>query len=54
MIEIQKILNYWYNLEFFSPFWPEKTKDTILIKINLLYRYIQQDFDNIFLNYLLV
>lgn len=21
-------LNYWYNLEFFSPFWPERTKHT--------------------------
>lgn len=29
MNEIQKILNYWYNLEFFSPFWPERTKDTL-------------------------
>lgn len=27
----QNILNYWYNLEFFSPFWPEKTKDTLYI-----------------------
>lgn len=31
MNETQKILNYWYNLEFFSPFWPEKTKDTLYI-----------------------
>lgn len=31
MDEKQKILNYWYNLEFFSPFWPEKTKDTLYI-----------------------
>lgn len=31
MNEAQKLLNYWYNLEFFSPFWPEKTKDTIYI-----------------------
>lgn len=23
MKDIQNILNYWYNLEFFSPFWPE-------------------------------
>ncbi|WP_027365894.1 DEAD/DEAH box helicase family protein [Desulfotruncus alcoholivorax] len=31
MDKTQKILNYWYNLEFFSPFWPEKTKDTVYI-----------------------
>ncbi len=31
MNETQKILNYWYNLEFFSPFWPEKTRDTLYI-----------------------
>jgi hypothetical protein len=31
MDEAQKLLNYWYNLEFFSPFWPEKTKDTVYI-----------------------
>lgn len=31
MKEAQKLLKYWYNLEFFSPFWPEKTKDTIYI-----------------------
>ncbi|MEA5009772.1 DEAD/DEAH box helicase [Clostridium tyrobutyricum] len=31
MNRIQNILNYWYNLEFFSPFWPEKTKDTLYI-----------------------
>ncbi|MBU5439813.1 hypothetical protein KQI42_17490 [Tissierella sp. MSJ-40] len=31
MDEKQKILNYWYNLEFFSPFWPERTKDTLYI-----------------------
>ncbi|MCI1958129.1 MAG: hypothetical protein LKJ25_00715 [Clostridia bacterium] len=24
MFETQNILNYWYNLEFFSPFWPNK------------------------------
>lgn len=35
MDRIQKLLNYWYNLEFFSPFWPEKIKDTIYInKVN--------------------
>lgn len=35
MDETQKLLNYWYNLEFFSPFWPEKTKDTVYInKVN--------------------
>ena len=27
----QKLLNYWYNLEFFSPFWPEKTKNTVYV-----------------------
>lgn len=26
-----KLLNYWYNLEFFSPFWPDKTKDSVYI-----------------------
>ena len=26
------LLNYWYNLEFFTPFWPEINKDTIYIK----------------------
>lgn len=31
MDQKQKILNYWYNLEFFSPFWPGKTKDTIYV-----------------------
>jgi hypothetical protein len=31
MDKTQKLLNYWYNLEFFSPFWPEKTKDTVYI-----------------------
>lgn len=34
MIEADKtkdILNYWYNLEFFSPFWPLKTQETLQI-----------------------
>jgi len=31
MYEVHKLLNYWYNLEFFSPFWPTVTKDTIYI-----------------------
>lgn len=31
MDEKLKILNYWYNLEFFLPFWPEKTKNTLCI-----------------------
>lgn len=31
MNEAQKLLKYWYNLEFFSPFWPDKMKDTIYI-----------------------
>ena len=31
MDRTQKLLNYWYNLEFFSPFWPEKTKDTVYV-----------------------
>lgn len=26
MDRTQKLLNYWYNLEFFSPFWPPTTK----------------------------
>ena len=26
MDRTQKLLNYWYNLEFFSPFWPQTTK----------------------------
>ncbi|WP_047151332.1 DEAD/DEAH box helicase [Aneurinibacillus tyrosinisolvens] len=29
MNSVQNLLNYWYNLEFFSPFWPDVTKDTI-------------------------
>jgi hypothetical protein len=29
--EAKRILNYWYNLELFSPYWPEKTKDTLFI-----------------------
>jgi hypothetical protein len=28
MNQTQKLLSYWYNLEFFSPFWPETRKDT--------------------------
>ncbi|MCC9295968.1 hypothetical protein LN736_13970 [Clostridium sp. WLY-B-L2] len=31
MDEKRKILSYWYNLEFFSPFWPEKTRNTLYI-----------------------
>lgn len=31
MNKVHNILNYWYNLEFFSPFWPETTKDTVFI-----------------------
>ena len=27
--EKEKILKYWYNLEFFTPFWPYKDKNTI-------------------------
>jgi len=34
MNTVKNILDYWYNLEFFSPFWPEKTRDTIFININ--------------------
>lgn len=33
MNQTEKLLNYWYNLEFFSPFWPEKTKDTVYINL---------------------
>lgn len=33
MDRTQKLLNYWYNLEFFSPFWPEKTKDTVYVNV---------------------
>lgn len=28
MKNIKNLLDYWYQIEFFSPFWPEKTKDT--------------------------
>lgn len=28
MDDTRRILNFWYNLEFFSPYWPESTKDT--------------------------
>lgn len=31
MDEAQTLLNYWYNLEFFSPFWPEKNRTTVYI-----------------------
>ncbi|SHJ34549.1 hypothetical protein [Lutispora thermophila] len=31
MDKINNILSYWYNLEFFSPFWPEKTQHTVFI-----------------------
>ncbi|RPD36370.1 hypothetical protein HWHPT5561_02065 [Petrotoga sp. HWH.PT.55.6.1] len=31
MDKTKNILNYWYNLEFFSPFWPIKTHETLQI-----------------------
>ena len=41
---LQKILNYWYNIEFFNPYWPVKTKeDTDLTKKNLPWQLPQNN-----------